>query len=131
MFVLDEKISAAECERLRAWRLRFRHVGETLAEYGTDDADLIPILHRLPRPTFFTHDADFWTPRLCHPAYCVVFLDVEDTEAADYIRRFLRHPDFVTHAARMGKVIQARSTGLTFFDSQHGKPKQVAWLRAL
>lgn len=87
------------------------------------------ILHRLPRPTFFTHDADFWTPRLCHPAYCIVFLDVEDTEAADYIRRFLHHPDFETHAARMGKVIQARSTGLTFCDSRHGKAKHVAWLR--
>ena len=131
MLILDENIGAPERERLRAWRVHFRHVGETLADYGTDDADLIPILHRLARPTFFTHDRDFWTPRLCHPAYCLVFLDVEDTEAADYIRRFLRHSDFDTHAKRLGKVVRAHPDGLAFYDSRHGKTKQVPWLRAV
>lgn len=131
VFVLDENISAPGAKDCARGASVSATSARPLAEYGTDDADLIPILHRLPRPTFFTHDADFWTPHLCHPAYCVVFLDVEDTEAAGYIRRFLRHPDFETHAARLGKVIQARSTGLTFYDSRYGKAKPVSWLRAV
>lgn len=131
MLILDENISAPQRERLRAFRVRVRHVGDALADYGTDDADLISILHRLARPTFFTHDADFWTPRLRHPAYCLVFLDVEDTEAADYIRRFLRHADFNTHTKRLGKVVRVHPDGLTVVASRHGKPQKVAWLRSL
>jgi hypothetical protein len=88
---------------------------------------LVPILHRLAQPTFFTHDWDFWTADLCHPRYCIVHLAVEDTDAADYIRRFLRHRLFTTAAKRLGKVIQVRPTGLAFHGSRHGKAENVAW----
>ena len=42
-----------------------------LAAFGTDDDDLIPLLLHLPKPTFFTHDVDFWRQSLWHPGYCL------------------------------------------------------------
>ena len=111
--------------------IRTRKVGVELAAKGTDDADLIPILHSLAEPTFFTHDRDFWCQSLVHPAYCIVWLDMEDVEAAAYIRLFLRHPDFKTHAQRLGRVVRVHSDSLTFFDSRHGKLKRTTWPRAV
>ena len=131
MIVLDENICAEQKASLQTRGIRTRKVGVELAARGTDDDDLIPILHSLPEPTFFTHDRDFWRQSLVHPAYCIVWLDMEDGEAASYIRRFLRHPDFRTHAARLGKVVRVHADSLTFFDSRHGKAKQVPWLRAV
>jgi len=61
-----------------------------------DRSEIIPLLHTLRRPTFFTRDHDFYKPDLCHPGYCLVFLDVAFDEAADFIRRFLRHAAFRT-----------------------------------
>jgi hypothetical protein len=81
----------------------------------------------LAQPTLFTHDWDFWTPRLCHPGNCIAHLAVEDKEAADYIRRFLRHPQFATAAKRLGKVIQVRQTGLALYTSLHGKAVNCDW----
>ncbi|MBI3913878.1 MAG: hypothetical protein HY327_06800 [Chloroflexi bacterium] len=39
-------------------------------------------------------------------------MDVAQPEAAHFIRRVLRHPDFDTHAKRMGVVIRASQSGL-------------------
>lgn len=94
---------------------------------GASDADIIPILHRLKQPAFFTHDADFWDPKLSHSAYCIVHLAVKPRDAAFYIRRILRHPRFATSAKRLGKVIQIRPTGLTVYGSSHRKPEGIPW----
>ncbi len=127
MLLLDENITRLAEERLRRWRIPARVIGEHFALKGAADADLVPILHRLAHPTFFTHDWDFWRPDLCHPRYCIVHLAVENTEAADYIRRFLRHSQFSTSAKRLGKVIQVRPTGLAVLDSRQGKARSVDW----
>ena len=127
MLLLDENITAAAEEQLRRWRIPVRVITEHFAHKGAKDSDLVPILHRLAYPTFFTHDWDFWTPDLCHPRYCIVHLAVEDTEAADYIRRFLRLPQFRTAAQRLGNVIQVRQTGLTVIGSQHGRARSIEW----
>jgi hypothetical protein len=75
-----------------------------------DRNDIIPLLHSRRRPTFFTHDVGFYDPKLRHAGDCLVCLQVDEDEAADYIRRLLRHPAFRTKAQRMGKVIRVRST---------------------
>lgn len=131
MLILDENISGLEEAKLRRWRIRCRSIGEHLAASGTDDADLIPLLLTLPRPTFCTHDQDFWEQPLQHPDYCLAWLDTEETEQARYIRAFLRHPNFDTHAKRLGKVVRVHADGLTFYESRHGKAKQAPWLRAV
>jgi hypothetical protein len=74
---------------------------------------LIPLLLRHSSPTFFTHDEDFWRQSLIHPGYCLVWLDMEDTHGALYVRRFLRHVDFDTKAKRLGKVVRVHPDGLT------------------
>lgn len=127
MLLLDENITSAAEEQLRRWRIPARAITEHFALKGTSDSDLVPILHRLAHPTFFTHDWDFWMPDLCHPRYCIVHLAVEDTEAADYIRRFLRHRQFNTAAKRLGKVIQVRSAGLAVIGSRHGQAESIEW----
>ena len=60
MLVLDENLPAGQQRWLRKWRMRFRGVGVEVATFGNDDANLIPVLHRLLRPTFFTLDRDFF-----------------------------------------------------------------------
>ncbi len=131
MLILDENFRLEQQAVLNAWRIRTRKVGKEVAAFGTDDADLIPLLLSLPKPTFFTHDEDFWRQSLWHPAYCLVWLDMDDQQGAVFVRRFLRHVDFDTHAKRFGKVVRAHPEGLTFYDSRHGKAKQVPWLRAV
>ena len=69
MNVLDENVVAQQCEQLQKWRLPFRQIGPHLSSPGVLDENLIPFLHRLPQPTFFTHDEDFFKAALCHPHY--------------------------------------------------------------
>jgi hypothetical protein len=83
LILLDENITAAAEEQLRRWRISVRVIAGHLTHKGAKDSDLLPILHRLAQPTFFTHDRDFWTSSLCHPRYCIVHLAVEDTEAVE------------------------------------------------
>jgi hypothetical protein len=92
--------------------VRFRVIGVDLAATGTDDAHLLPVLHRLPQPTFFSLDHDFHRPDWAHAGYCLVWLDVRGRQAAEFIRRFLRHPEFDTQARRMGTVIRVHADGL-------------------
>ncbi len=131
MLVLDENFRHEQQAVLLAWGIRTRKVGKDFAAAGTSDADLIPLLLRQPAPTFFTHDEDFWRQSLWHSGYCLVWLDLDDTHGALYVRRFLRHVDFDTSAKRLGKVVRVHPDGLTVFDCRHGKPKHTTWLRAV
>ncbi len=72
MLVLDENVPAAQRQLLREWRIRFRAIGVDTAVSGATDENLIPVLHRLSHPTFFSLDRDFHRPNLAHPGYCLV-----------------------------------------------------------
>jgi hypothetical protein len=114
VIILDEDIIAPEHERLRAWRVHFRAIGYGIGRFGMKDRDqIIPLLHTLRRPTFFTQDEDFYKPKLCHPGYCLVLLDVAPDQVAEFLHRFLRHRTFRTQKQRMGKVVRVRSTRIT------------------
>ncbi|HEV8713802.1 MAG TPA: hypothetical protein VGX03_13370 [Candidatus Binatia bacterium] len=115
MNILDEDISIPECERLRAHKIHFRQIGVEIGISGMKDhEEVIPLLHQLKRPTFFTLDHGFSRPRLLHPGYCLVFLDIWEDEAAEYIRRFLRHAAFCTRSQRMGKVVHLRHSNVSY-----------------
>jgi len=127
MLVLDENLPASQRHLLRKWRMHFRCVGADVAARGTDDEVLIPALHRLPQPTFFSLDHDFYRRDWVHASYCLVWLDVKRRDAAEFIRRFLRHPAFDTQARRMGSVVRVHSDGISFWRSHQRSPQSVAW----
>jgi hypothetical protein len=112
VIVLDENLNVEQVALLRSWRIKFRRIGRDLGYLGIKDPDLIPLLHRHAPLTFFTLDQDFFDHDLCHAGYCLVFLDVDENDAASFIRRFLRHPAFKTQAKRLGNVVRVDQTKL-------------------
>ncbi len=127
MNLLDENIAGAQRELLRKWGVAVRHIGRDSGSAGTKDDGIIPLLHEMARVTFFTLDVNFYKRRLRHNSYCLVFMDVEDDEAARYARRVLRHPDFNTEAKRMGTVIRAEPSGLTVWQLHAEQEERVPW----
>jgi hypothetical protein len=94
-----------------------------------DKDDIIPLLHQLPRPTFFTRDAGFYERAMCHPGYCLVALAVSQDEAASYIHRFLRHRRFDTRAKRMGCAVRVSSAAITYWRRYAQHEKTAEWSR--
>ena len=127
MLVLDENLPADQQQLLRRWRIRFRFVGVDMATSGAEDENLIPLLHRLPHPTFFTLDRHFYRRDWIHPSYCLVWLDVRRREAAEFIRRFLRHPIFNTQAKRIGIVARIHETGVTYWQARQRTSQSLLW----
>ena len=112
MNVLDENFTEDQVRLLRARGVRARQIGHDIGRAGMGDLEILTLLHRLGRSTLFTLDQDFADPRLCHPAYSIVFLYVYAHLAAEYVRRVLRHPATDTQAKRMGMLIRASDTGI-------------------
>ncbi len=128
MLVLDENLPAGQRQRLRKWRLRFRAVGLEVARAGIKDDNLIPVLHRLPQPTFFTLDRHFYRPNWRHAQYGLVWLDVPNQQAAEFIRRFVRHRLFNTQAKRMGVVARVHEGGVEFWRTGKAIKETAPWL---
>lgn len=127
MNVFDENIRADQREMLRAWRIPVRQIGHRFTEKALTDENIIPLLLRLSRPTFFTHDRDFDNRRLGHQGYCLVILYVPEPEAAGYVRRVLRHPAFDTWAKRMGSVIRVTPTGIMVWRLHAEAEEHIPW----
>ena len=125
MNILDENVPASQQVLLRNKRLVLRQIGQDLGRNGMQDAEIIPLLHQLDRPTFFTLDSDFYDRRLCHEGYCLVFLDVEEGMVAEYVRRLLRHRELNTKGKRMGCVIRMVPTGLTLHRIHEAEDRQL------
>lgn len=126
MNVLDEDIRADQRELLRQHRIAVRQIGHDVAQKGINDQAIVPFLHQLRRPTFFTRDRGFYDGLLCHPAYCLVWLDVNKSDVADFVRRVLRHPLLNTQAKRMGLVIRVSSANLHVL-RRHSVGEAVTW----
>lgn len=126
MNILDENIRSDQRELLRRYRIAARQIGHDIAQKGIKDQAIIPFLHQLRRPTFFTRDRDFYDRHLCHPGYCLVWLDVDRSQVADYVRRVLRHTRLNTQVKRMGTVIRASSAGLHIW-RRHGEAEVASW----
>lgn len=127
MLVLDENLPAGQRLLLRKWRIRFRAIGGELGAAGTKDENIIPLLHRLPQPTFISLDRDFYLPELAHARYCLVWLDTRANAAAQFVRRFLRHPEFNTRARRMGLVVRVNEDGVSCWRKGHRLPRETPW----
>lgn len=127
MNVLDENVPESQRELLRQRRVMARQVGRDLGRKGMKDREIIRLLHGLTRPTFFTLDADFYDRRLCHERYCLVHLDIEDDEAAEFIHRVLRHRQFNTWAKRSGRVVRASRNGIACWRVHQTEEANVSW----
>ena len=127
MNILDENIPKPQRELLEGRRISVKQVGVNIGRKGLLDEEIIPLLQSLRRPTFFTRDSDFHKRDLCHRAYCLVYLAVEKSEVALFVRRFLRHPDFKTQANRMGKVIRVSRAGISFWRLHQSTEEHVGW----
>lgn len=127
MNLLDENIRQDQEVLLRKWRVKVRRFSSEIARPGTQDADIIPVLHRLKRPTFFSHDQDFYKLRLAHLSYCLVWLDLYDGDAATFIRRFLIHPGFRTQAQRLGKVLRVHPNGIAYWETRSRNRGFARW----
>jgi hypothetical protein len=109
-------------------RIHSRQIGVDIGRKGMDDLhQIIPLLHSLRRPTFFTRDHDFYDPDWRHSGHCLVCLDVSPEEVAEYVHRFLRHKSFRTQAQRMGKVVRIRHSGLSWWETGDSTEHAASW----
>ncbi len=92
-----------------------------------NDEEIISLLHRLPRVTFFTRDLGFYRRELCHANYSIVCLAVGSYEAASFIRRFLHHPALNTRAKRLGKVLLVTHRGIRLWQLNEAKEEVLTW----
>lgn len=91
------------------------------------DDEIIPLLLRLRRPTFFTLDFDFYERSLCHLRYCLACLEVGQYEAATFARRLLYHREFDTEAKRMGTVIHVTHVGIAVWRLRAEQEVKLKW----
>lgn len=129
MILLDENIRQDQAIQLRRWHIPARILVENFARSGIQDPEIIPWLHRLKQPAFFTHDRDFFRRDLAHQNYCLVWLDMFDGNAAEFIRAFLKHELFDTAAKRMGVVARAHHAGIDFWQRNRAAIQRTRWLR--
>lgn len=129
MNILDENVPASERRHLQRRHVRVRQIGFDLGRKGMTDEEIIPFLHHLRRPTFFTRDLDFYQRRLCNRRYCLVWLEIKAAEVAEYIYRLLHHQQFNTQAKRMGSIIGASPGGLSVWRSRLGQLTRLSWDR--
>jgi len=127
--LLDENFPVDQRPLLRDWHISFRQIGREFSHLGAKDPDIIPLLHRQRRVTFFTLDEDFFVRSLCHAAYGVAFLDVRADDAAHFMRRFLRHPRFNSEAKRMGIVARVHHDGVQFWQRNRAALQRIAWAK--
>jgi hypothetical protein len=127
MIVLDENIPLEQKALLRLWRIQARMIGQEIARSGISDNDILALLHSLPQPTFFTRDRDFFSPRLAHQSYSLVWIDAQSDEFAYLTRRFLRHPAFRTKAMRRSVVARVHNKGISFWKLHEQRLRALQW----
>ena len=128
MNILDENFPPNLRQLLRSWRVPIRHIGYDTGRKGMKDNEIIPFLLSLPRPTFFTLDMGFYRRSLCHARYSLVCLDVRQQEAAAFVRRLLRHPEFDTHVKRMGTIIRVSYAKLSIWRLHAEDEALFSWI---
>jgi hypothetical protein len=128
MNILDENVLESQRQLLKAWRIRVKQIGHDIGSKGMEDREqVIPLLHSLRQPVLFTRDLGFFDRELCHRKYAIVCLAVRAQEAAECVRRFLRHPEFDTSAKRVGKVIRASDSGIRIWEMEVRDESFVDW----
>ncbi|CAG0989436.1 hypothetical protein METP3_02555 [Methanosarcinales archaeon] len=127
MNILDENIMESQAQVLRGWHIKVQRIGHEVGFLGMKDEEIIPLLHQLRFPTFFTRDLGFYERSLGHSNYCIVCLSVCQHEVASFIRRFLKHPTFDNNRKRIGKVVHISHIGIRIWHLHAEKEEKIAW----
>ena len=115
MIFCDENIKADQVQLFRASHFHTQQIGAAVGRKGMLDAEIVPFLRSLRRPTLVTWDAGFYRRSNCHPRYCILFLDVSASQVAAHAIKVLRDRRFATAAARMGKVIRITRSSVSYW----------------
>ncbi|MCX7840658.1 MAG: hypothetical protein N2559_14580 [Anaerolineae bacterium] len=127
MNILDENILESQRQLLLRWKISFRQIGYEVGRKGMSDEEIIPLLLALRQPTFFSMDSDFFKRELCHSRYGLVYLDVDDLEAAFFIRRLISHHTFDTYAKRLGRVMRVSAAGIDVWRLHSKQVERLYW----
>lgn len=127
MIVLDENVYDDQLAQLRRWHIPARWIGRDVGRRGMQDPEILPLLRTLRRPTFFSCDRDFSDRSFCSDRYCLVYLDVRQSDAVAYTRRLLRHPAFKTWAQRRGCVIRVAPGGILAWRVRGKRATRYRW----
>lgn len=127
--VLDELFDESIHEQLKARRIAVDRIGAGFGKTGWLDEHILQALHGSEK-TFHTRDHGFYRRSAAHSSYCIVYYEAPIAEMAVYIRRFLRHPQFNTHAKRLGKVIKVTSQRIEFWQQGRSAKSVMRWSRA-
>jgi hypothetical protein len=81
------------------------------------------LLRQQSQPTFVTiNERDFWLKVAIDDRFCIVCFALTDSrsqEIAPLLRILLQPPEFNTKAKRMGKVLRATDTKVTYYSAIH------------
>jgi hypothetical protein len=124
---LDENVPSNQRQQLEYWRIRVRQISVNVGRRGMQDEEIIPFLHQLRRPTFFTRDEDFYDRRLCNDRYCLVYLAVGKGEVAYFVRRVIQHSQLDTQGKRMGAVLRVSSAGIYIWRLHSATEECAEW----
>lgn len=127
MNILDENILEDQRLLLWSWGIRARQIGREIGRSGMKDQEIIPLLHRMRRSTFFTRDLGFYDQHLCHAKYCLVCLAASQYEAASLVRRFLTHPMFNEQAKRAGIVVRVAAAKIRVWRLDSSSEEDISW----
>ncbi len=129
--VVDEHIAHSKVtDPLKNW-ITAEQIGFELRQAkGLSDEQIIPLLHRLKRRTFVTIDSDFYNPKLCNDAYCLIYFHVSSTQQAqipDLLRRLFRIEGFRSIRERMGKVVWVSPEGIRYYQRHFQDEQHLGW----
>ena len=127
MLILDELVTEDQRQMLLQNKIRVRQIGHELGTLGMSDKNIIRLLHQLTFPTFFTRDLGFYTPKLQHPEYCLVILQVNRSEVYQHISKFLQIDKFSTNNKRMGTVVLVSTRNVKYYDSRTSEESELNW----
>lgn len=91
------------------------------------DESIPALLGQAQHPIFVTINvADFWQRAELTQRYCLVCVALTDSQAGqipELLRRLLRHPEFRTRAARLGKAARLTPTQASWYQREDIVPK--------
>lgn len=128
MIILDEQVPPSQRQLLHSWHIAVKHIGYDIGHQGLQDDNIIPFLQHQRRPTFATLDNGFYDRTLCHQRYCLVVLNVRQSEVASFVRRFLRHSVFDIQAKRMGYVLRISHVGVSGWRVRQQSELHFEWV---
>lgn len=131
MIILDEQLMKQSIRLAIAkwYRGSVRLVTDLRPQTIIKDDAVPDLLRRENQPTFVTiNEKDFWKKVPIDSQFCVVCFTLPYTRTEEIpgaLRSLLRHPEFKTKAARMGKVIRVSEEGTTYYSFDERKIRGV------